>query len=148
MASGRDLRRLAFQALYQIDARGGQAEHLPDVRLSLDQWEGFTPQERDAAYAEAVEAWNARAESDAAMEALAPAWPARRQAAVDRAILRLAHYQMYRPGALPKVIVNDAVELAKQYSTDKSPSFINALLDKVLKPLLDRPAPGAVDAGA
>lgn len=141
MASGRDLRRLAFQALYQIDARGGQPEHLADVRLSLDQWEGFTPQERDAAYAEALEAWNARAGADAAMEALAPAWPARRQAAVDRAILRLAHYQMHRPGALPKVIVNDAVELAKQFSTDRSPAFVNGLLDKVLKKVLGAAEP-------
>lgn len=140
MATGRDMRRLAFQALYQLDAHDG--DHREDVRAALEQWEGFTPAERDRAYAEAVAAWEARARADETTESLAPAWPARRQAAVDRAILRLAHYQMHQPGALPKVVVNDAVELAKEFSTDRSPAFVNGLLDKVLKRVLAEGAGG------
>lgn len=134
MATARDIRRLAFQALFQLDARAG--DHPEQVRASLDEWEGFTAAERDAAFSDALAAWNAREASDGATAALAPEWPARRQAAVDRAILRLAHYQMHVPGAKPKVVVNDAVELAKQFSTDRSPAFVNALLDKILKQVL------------
>jgi N utilization substance protein B len=39
----------------------------------------------------------------------------------------------------PKAVVNEAVELAKQFSTDKSPAFVNALLGKVLKRLQGEP---------
>jgi N utilization substance protein B len=55
---------------------------------------------------------------------------------VDRAILRLAHFEMTSGKTAPKIVVNEAVELAKRYSTERSPSFINALLDKVLKEVL------------
>ena len=70
------------------------------------------------------------------MTELAPYWPTHRQAAVDRAILRLAHYEMMSGQTPPKVVVNEAVELAKRFSTERSPSFVNALLDKVLKDVL------------
>lgn len=141
MATARDIRRLAFQALFQLDAhapvRGGS---LPDgevqaVRASLDEADGFTGRERDKAFALAQAAFADRAAADAVFTELAPTWPAHRQAAVDRAILRLAHYEMTSGAAAPKIAVNEAVELAKTYSTEKSPAFINALLDKVLKRL-------------
>ena len=53
-----------------------------------------------------------------------------------RAILRLAHYEMTATDAAPKQVVSDAVELAKHFSTDRSPAFVNALLGKVLKRVL------------
>jgi N utilization substance protein B len=70
------------------------------------------------------------------MEVLAPGWPAHRQPAVDRAILRLAHYELKLGKVHPKIIVNEAIELAKEFSTDKSPAFVNGLLDKVLHQVL------------
>ena len=62
-----------------------------------------------------------------------PTWPAPRQPAVDRAILRLAYHEMTTVGVSPKVVVNEAIELAKRYSTERSPAFVNGVLDKVLK---------------
>jgi N utilization substance protein B len=132
MASIRDIRRLAFQALFQIDARGG--DDLDDIRASLAaESDGLAPDEIDRAIEWATGAYAARAGADREFEGLAPTWPAHRLAAVDRAILRLAHFEMTTGRTAPKVAVNEAIELAKHYSTDRSPAFINGLLDKVLK---------------
>ena len=67
---------------------------------------------------------------------LAPEWPAHRMPAIDRAVLRLAFFEMHHSTNPPKAVVNEAVELAKHFSTADSPKFINALLDKVLKRVL------------
>ena len=131
MATPRDIRRLAFQALFQLDARG--TVDSDDIRQSLAENPDLKPTDLDKAFELATAAFTHRAEADAVMVELAPTWPAHRQAAVDRAILRLAHYEMTRGGVPPKVAVNEAVELAKNFSTDKSPGFVNGGLDKVLK---------------
>ncbi len=130
MTRARRIRRLAFQALYQIDARGGDE----DVLLG-DDGEAFDERDRAEALALARAAWERREEADAEFSALAPAWPAHRQAPVDRAILRLAYFEMTSGRVNPKVAVNEAVELAKAFSTEKSPAFVNGLLDKVLRRL-------------
>ncbi|MGD9690529.1 MAG: transcription antitermination factor NusB [Phycisphaerales bacterium] len=135
MATPRDIRRLAFQLLFQLDAHGGADEaSLRAWATTADTSEGFAPRDIESALGTAQAAFAARAAADAEFDRLAPAWPARRQAAVDRAILRLCHFELTRPDPAPlKAIVNDAVELAKEFSTDRSPAFINGLLDKVLK---------------
>ena len=147
MATAREIRRLAFQALFQLDAREGAGADTALVRQSLDEADGFTSAERDRAFRHAVEAYAARKGADDEFAALAPAWPAHRQAAVDRAILRLAHWEISAGKTPPKAAVNEAVELAKAFSTEKSPSFINGLLDKVLKRVLAERA-AAAQAGA
>ncbi len=146
MATPRDVRRFAFQLLFQIDAMGGVDN--PAALLSdMEDTETLTPRERDKAAKVALNAYAHRAAADATMAELAPTWPAHRQAAVDRAILRLAHYEMTATadggaGINPKIVVNEAVELAKEFSTEKSPAFVNGLLDKVLKRVLaQHPAP-------
>ncbi|MBX9737799.1 MAG: transcription antitermination factor NusB [Phycisphaerales bacterium] len=145
MSITRGTRRLAFQALFQIDAHhaaGGKKNTDKDVRLIreslVEEHPGLSAVELDSAMELALGAWADRAAADKATVELAPTWPAHRQAAVDRAILRLAHFDMTKgPGSdKPKIVVNDAVELAKEFSTDKSPGFVNALLDKVLKRVL------------
>lgn len=143
-SSAREIRRLAFQLLFQLDAANARTEaDLDAVRAGLVDREEITEAHRARAVELAWEAYRARAVADKEMLALAPAWPAHRQAAVDRAILRLAHYEMTSGRTEPKVVVNEAVELAKEFSTEKSPAFVNALLDKVLKRLAatSTPAP-------
>lgn len=152
MATARDIRRLAFQILYQLDARGGQAgagaspEDAQHVLAGLiddpEETVKFSPGEIKKAFAFANSAFGDRAAADGFSEEAAPGWPAHRQAAVDRAILRLAHFEMTKASVdggeptHPKIVVNEAVELAKMFSTEKSPSFINGLLDKLLKQVL------------
>ena len=134
MATPRDIRRLAFQALYQLDARG--TDDLGSILESLNPAGAFSEPERQRALELAMSAFEHRKAADAEMLTLAPTWPAHRQPAVDRAVLRLAHYEMTAGRAPPKVVVNEAVELAKEFSTDKAPAFVNGLLDKVLKRVL------------
>lgn len=168
MATPRDIRRLALVVLYQLDARAGEDANL--IRESVDEVinksldedlkddegtlfltpaEPFREKERGEAFDLAVAAYDARDDADNEFEALAPDWPPRRQAAIDRAILRLAHFEMTTARTPPKVAVNEAVELAKAFSTDRSPAFINGLLGKVLKRVLGSAEPlPAVDEGA
>ncbi len=134
MATPREVRQLAFQTLFEMDARGDSDPDL--LKDSLEGVSGLTDKERARALEMATGAWEGREAADATMLELAPAWPAYRQAAVDRAILRLAHFEMMSGHTPPKIAVNEAIELAKSFSTKKSPSFVNGLLDKVLKRVL------------
>ena len=59
-------------------------------------------------------------------------WKLSRMALVDVSLLRLATYEMlYFQKTPPNVVINEYIELAKKYSSEDSPSFINALLDKI-----------------
>jgi len=139
MATPRDIRRLAFQALFQLDARPSVDQ--ADVRTGLDAAEGYSDADRRKAFDLATAAFANRHAADAAMLALAPTWPAHRQAAADRAILRLAHYELTVKSLDPNIAISEAVELAKEFSTDKSPAFVNGLLDKIAKQLPPKPPP-------
>lgn len=93
----------------------------------------------------ALAAWATRHEADAQCSKLAPDWPTSRQPPIDRAILRLAWFEMTTGRNPPAVVINEAVELAKQFSDEKSPPFINGVLDRIAKRLPDevkRAAPG------
>ena len=81
-----------------------------------------------------------RAELDAQIVKHAKNWDLARMAAVDRNILRLALFEMmYRDDIPPVVSINEAVDIAKKYSTQDSGKFVNGMLDKVKGELL-RPA--------
>lgn len=61
-------------------------------------------------------------------------WKTNRMAKLDLTILRLAVYEMYYVKDIPNnVAINEAVELAKKYSGDEAPAFINGLLANVIK---------------
>lgn len=153
--ASRAVRRLAFQAIFQLDAQGADAASAAD-RLTL--WiEGeeavgaATPAQRREAVDLACAAYAARARADAAILALAPEWPTHRQPPVDRAILRLCHHEltaMHEAGGTDKgaMIINDAVDLAREFSTPTSPAFVNALLDKAVKARVAAAAPVASPA--
>lgn len=145
----REKRRIAFQALYQLDARGDADVDAVREAVLADVESSLSEGDLDEAFALALEAYLARAGADAALAELAPTWPAHRQPAVDRAILRLAWHEMTSGRTGPKIAVNEAVELAKRYSTERSPAFINGVLDKVLKKvLIEQGAPISDDRAA
>ena len=58
-------------------------------------------------------------------------WRLDRMPAVDRNILRLAVYEMSEVGTPPPVVIDEALELARKFSTDESVAFINGVLDAV-----------------
>ena len=72
-------------------------------------------------------------EIDAAINGVVKGWKTTRMGKVDLSIIRLAVYEMKYEDSIPdKVAINEAVELAKQYGTDDSPSFINGVLAKLV----------------
>jgi N utilization substance protein B len=147
MAAPRDIRRVALQALYQLDVLG--VPDSPDVVASLKSMQEedsvrFTDAELDRAYRLACAAYASRRDADDAVRTLAPTWPAHRQPAIDRCILRLAYHELVAGTTGRKIIINEAVELAKKFSTERSPAFINGVLDKVMRSL----PPLAADASA
>lgn len=73
-----------------------------------------------------------RGDIDALIEQAASNWRLSRIAATDRNILRLAVYEMLAENDIPdQVAINEAVEIAKRFAGDDSPSFINGVLDAV-----------------
>lgn len=81
-----------------------------------------------------------RPEADELIKKHAKNWELHRIAAVDRNILRLAIYEMlHRPDIPPIVSINEAVDVAKKFSTQDSGKFVNGILDKIKGELL-RPA--------
>ena len=77
--------------------------------------------------------WEQKDMIDQRVEAHAPHWPPRRQPGVDRAILRLAVWELTNTPTPPKVVLDEAIELAKHFSTEQSPGFVNGVLDAILK---------------
>jgi N utilization substance protein B len=81
-----------------------------------------------------------REEVDALIKQYARNWELHRMAVVDRNVLRLAIYEMLHHEDIPPVVsINEAVDIAKKYSTEDSGKFVNGILDKVKSELL-RPA--------
>jgi N utilization substance protein B len=82
-----------------------------------------------------------RSEIDNLIQTAAEKWALLRMAAVDRNILRLAAYEiLYRKDIPPAVTIDEALEIAKKYSTAESAAFINGILDRIAKDLTLRGA--------
>jgi N utilization substance protein B len=123
-------RELAMQVLFLWDAHGSRDPELAD-RAAADA--AVEDETRRNALRIAAAAWDNREQADAWVERLAPQWPPRRQPGVDRSILRLAVWELTSGETPPKVVIDEAIELAKSFSTEQSPAFVNGVLDAVLK---------------
>jgi N utilization substance protein B len=79
---------------------------------------------------------------DSLMAAAAQGWEIERMPVLDRSILRLATYELIAEPEVPvAVVINEAVELAKQYSTEFSGGFVNGVLSTIARQVRDRPEP-------
>ena len=88
------------------------------------------------------------AESDEIIRRFTKNWEIHRLAIVDRNVLRLAIFEMLHRDDIPPVVsINEAVDIAKKFSTDQSGKFVNGILDKVKETIL-RPARTAKPSGA
>jgi N utilization substance protein B len=131
MSNRRKARELAMQVLFLWDAHGSN-----DTEMALHALAGDAEADDDtrrAALAIAEGAWGQREASDQWIERLAPQWPPRRQPPVDRNILRLGIWELTNTQTPPKVAIDEAIELAKRFSTDQSPAFVNGVLDAVMR---------------
>ncbi|MBI5416442.1 transcription antitermination factor NusB [Candidatus Poribacteria bacterium] len=131
MTNRRKARILTMQMLYQIDT----AKSNPDDIL--------TDFKKEAKYKQEIIDFVALLfpgtiehleEIDKAIISLSTNWDISRMAFVDRNILRLAIFEILYVIDVPKsVSINEALEIAKKYSTEESSKFINGILDKVQK---------------
>jgi len=129
-------RAIALQALYQFDLRGEEfAGHL---REFLAEWS--QDKEVRAHALSLVEGCRlVLPDLDAAISSRARNWVLSRMPAIDRCILRLGAYELlYASDVPPKSAIDEAVRLAKKYSTEDSSAFVNGVLDKVMSDLCDR----------
>jgi len=79
-------------------------------------------------------------ELDALIVGHADNWRIERISVIDRAILRIAIYEFRSAKTPPKVVLDEAVELAKTFSSENSPAFVNGILDAVLRSFPDNKA--------
>lgn len=131
MLKRRGGRELAFKLLFQLDVGGGNpTEVIRMARLDSE----TTVDVRQFAEDLALGAWEKRREIDPFIVKYASGWTLERMANADRNLLRLAMYEiMYREDIPHKVSINEALELAKSYSTAESSKFINGILGSFSK---------------
>ena len=130
MIKRRKIRELAMQVLFLWDSQGSVDHNLAQQVVN----DGSADEPvRTEAMRVAHAAWDMKSTTDAWIERLAPQWPVRRQPVVDRNLLRLAVWELISTPTPPKVVIDEAIELAKEFSTENSPAFLNGVLDAVLK---------------
>ncbi len=117
------VRERAMGLLYEAEIKDiAMTELVASLQLPLDTY----------AHALVFGVTNNQKEIDARLEELAQDWSVERMPALDRAILRMASFELMHIEDLPvAVIINEAVELAKAYSTKASSGFVNGVLAKV-----------------
>jgi transcription antitermination factor NusB len=126
-------RELALRALYLVDVRGDK-EHarVPELFASGTDEPGVL-QFAGRLFEGCLEH---REELDARIAGVAENWQIHRMAVIDRNILRLGTYElMYLADIPPKVSINEAINLAKRYSTADSGAFVNGILDRIRQEL-------------
>lgn len=126
--SGRDL---AFRLLFQCDVGGLPLEEVLATAYAATE---CSPEVWEFAEKLARGVWDARQETDPIISRYSAGWTLERMPNADRNLLRLAIYEIIHRDEIPQsVSINEAVELAKQYSTQESAKFINGILGNFVR---------------
>ncbi|RUL86935.1 transcription antitermination factor NusB [Tautonia sociabilis] len=137
-------REIALQVLYQLEQNPDSApDEVRDFIARRIRDEGLR------CYADALIAGvrSHREQLDALIGQVAENWSLERMAAIDRNILRLGAFELlHRPEVPPKVVINEALELAKRYSTAQSSRFVNGILDRLQAPAAESRAASSPEA--
>lgn len=135
MASNRHLGRIvALQALYEYDFRGRSNDPHVSIDEIIDRTiERYKKTIDDLAFVENLIRGVVKQEEslDQALQPLAPEWPLPQISRIDHAILRLAYFELFMfedSNIPPKVTINEAVELAKNFGAENSSKFVNGVL--------------------
>jgi N utilization substance protein B len=120
-----EARERALLLLYEADAKGGEPR---EVVAGLP----VAPDPLASRLVEGVE--DRRPEIDALLSDHARGWTLERMPVIDRTVLRIATYELLdRPDVPTAVVIDEAVELAKRFSTDDSGRFVNGMLAAIAK---------------
>ncbi len=137
MGTRRKGREVALQALYLADV--GKLDPEQAIRFIIKEDEGTVEKKSEEfALHLATGAWSKRSELDVIIQKYAKNWELNRMAALDRNLLRMGAYELLHNPTTPiSVIIDEAVEIAKTFSTADSGKFVNGILDQIKK---ERPA--------
>lgn len=130
MGRRRRARELALQLLYELDVRG---EADPGA-IGEGFWSGHAVPEEVRAFADTLVRGTKlhQGKIDELIGRFAERWDLERMAVVDRNILRAGVFELlWRTETPPKVVINEALDIARKFSTEESTRFINGLLDRV-----------------
>lgn len=128
MSNRRQAREHVMQALYAFEQGGGEARHVIDTLLRPD----LDDDAKTFRFAERLflRTLDFTAEADDIIAQHAQNWDLARIALIDRLVLRMALCEFVSFEDIPpKVTINEAIEIAKRYSTDNSGKFVNGILD-------------------
>jgi transcription antitermination protein NusB len=146
-------RARALKLLFQADIRGVAPDTLLDAltegdRDLLDGEDAAGTPPIDDFTRSLVRGVSAhRDEIDALIQQFARRWAIHRMPVVDRTVLRLATYELVHEDTSPAVVINEAVELAKELSTQDSGRYVNGVLESIRRSLADAPDDAPPDAG-
>jgi transcription antitermination protein NusB len=132
-------RELALQALYACEV-GDNPDCVAVLEAIMDE---SGADDSAGAYAKTLvtRVFARRAEIDALLQHHTANWDVKRMTAIDRNILRMAVAELELEEDVPfKVVIDEAVELAKQYGTDDSSKFVNGVIDSIRKELPEKKA--------
>src|SRR5262249_5004926 len=128
-------REAALQILYQWDLSRVDIDVTIDTFFDLQWPDGQPPPEQGSAFGARVggERVSRLSEIDALIADAAENWRPERMAVLDRLVLRMAVCELLRHSAEtpPPVVINEAIELARTFSTEESVKFINGMLDGI-----------------
>jgi N utilization substance protein B len=131
MGARRKARELALQMLYQHDLSGNSPDTILDT---FEELQKSKPNTREFATRIFKGTVDNLSKIDEMIVAQAENWRITRMAVVDRNIIRMSIYEFLHENDTPKlVIIDEAIEIAKRFGTDKSSQFINGILDGILK---------------
>lgn len=138
MASNRHLGRIiALQTLYEQDFRRSAGDNSFDIDVTLERnIERYKKMVDDVDFIKKLVEGVSKKEKklDEALQPVAPEWPIEQIARMDRVILRMGLYELTMGKDVPpKVVINEAVELAKAFGGDNSSKFVNGVLGTVLR---------------
>ena len=131
MGARRKARELALQMLFQHDMSG----NVPDMIIqTFEELQKSKPNTQEFATKIFRGTVDNIARIDEMITAQAENWRLSRMAVVDRNIIRMCVYEFLHENDTPKlVIIDEGIEIAKKYGTQKSSQFINGILDGILK---------------
>lgn len=138
MASNRHLGRIiALQTLYEQDFRRDAGDTDFDLNEVLQRnISRYKDMVDDTSFVETLAhgVTDKADELDGVLQPVAPEWPIDQIARMDRAVLRIGLYELlYETDVPPKVVINEAVELAKAFGGENSSKFVNGVLGTVLR---------------
>lgn len=131
MGARRKSRELALQMLFQFDMSGNDVETIVNTFEELQK-----SRENTRSFAVKIFEGTVREleRIDEMIVQQADNWRLSRMAVVDRNIIRMSVYEFLHESETPKlVIIDEAIEIAKKFGTQKSSQFINGILDGILK---------------